>query len=1111
MTSLAGKRLPAVRSLYEILPKGAESGKEFARIVDLLLFHEARRSGRKVSLFSDVAGDYSGLDSFAGDAFRREGTFGYQYKFYPSPLSNEHRKNIAESLQRAAKDQNKLKLKKWILVTPQDFVESATRKDGGDVTWFENLRTELNLNFELEQWGHKQLLSLFLQTPYLCLYYYPELVAHGGERKKTIEDVRKRYDDNLIRRYRDIQFVGMSVYKQEATKGVPIERIYIPLSIIPDAADEQNPNVSRSNPTTLLRQGRQGVILGDPGSGKSTLLRFLALAGILKPLQRRYRAKSDERLTILITLRRYADELKTRHNLSLIDFIQENIQGDFTLKSADLDFFEYYLETGQTVLLFDGLDELPSPHFKEIIRDRIHSLLTTYPGNTAIVTSRIVGYDNPFRFDEKEFRHHRLTKLQLPEMEQFVEDWYRVRIENKGECDANVKDLVRILKDDSHKAIRELAENPLLLTIVALVHRIDAVLPDERVVLYQKCTETLLNTWHTSKHRESEMRSKGKVERRNRRRMETIANWMHCRSVSTGRDARAVVPYDDLLDFLTRYITEIEKSSDPDNDPVDLAGEFLEFVKKRAGLLIEAGDQQYSFVHLTFQEYLTASHIITVNEKEGAQGIWKAIKDKCTDPRWHEVIRLLVASLKSDESQEFLLEQIFAEEVNDQYSAKSRLLGGLLLDGIESAEEQKEQILGELIRSSSLAEDAELLRAILSMLRTSLVKEEIGEAAIALAFQSTWRSAQSREQEWSIALVATAMGLQVTTVSELIRDSTIAGDGYADLYEFFFSNQKKTINKENLKAGFARFWFIQDRLSVYSPMGNQLAAAYQSILSLLGAQPCARRAFEEQLTVSGAGVHSGPFIDFTYNGLYFFSDRRSKVYEWNSMRPHAPIRARGRAFDAIFEPQKEMTVRRTFLFWPSESEFMEYLMKVTNQAPMIANANPWQSFHSSEPVYSLTLEILCNAFALTPTVQWSEALRTSFLPNLPRRITLFDEKTWHRVEQAFEKDKIGQTAIYQAAWLLLFDSWLFIFGYHNSPATSLFKRLARLTRDRDAAPLRIAHCIRDLAYGNEARADELVAMIDSDDPEYRAIFEACHWRPQAETKPSRRRSRKRQP
>jgi hypothetical protein len=71
------KRLVEVKTLYDILPKGAEGGKEFSRIVDLLLFHESRRSGIRTSFFSDVAGDFAGLDSFSGDSLRKEGSTGY--------------------------------------------------------------------------------------------------------------------------------------------------------------------------------------------------------------------------------------------------------------------------------------------------------------------------------------------------------------------------------------------------------------------------------------------------------------------------------------------------------------------------------------------------------------------------------------------------------------------------------------------------------------------------------------------------------------------------------------------------------------------------------------------------------------------------------------------------------------------------------------------------------------------------------------------------------------------------------------------------------------------------------------------------------------------------
>jgi hypothetical protein len=65
-------------------------------------------------------------------------------------------------------------------------------------------------------------------------------------------------------------------------------------------------------------------------------------------------------------------------------------------------------------------------------------------------------------------------------------------------------------------------------------------------------------------------------------------------------------------------------------------------------------------------------------------------------------------------------------------------------------------------------------------------------------------------------------------------------------------------------------------------------------------------------------------------------------------------------------------------------------------------------------------------------------------------------------------------------------------------ARALFAELADLTRNRDDAPLRIAHCIRNLAYGDESHNNDLTAMVASDDPAYREIFERCYWRPTEE-------------
>lgn len=1110
------KRLPEAKTLYDILQKGTEGGREFARIVDLLLFHEARRAGKTISISGDVTVDYRGLDSFEGDIFRREGTVGYQYKFYPSPLSSKHRDIVVKSLKRAADNQEHLKLTKWILVTPEDLMEPATRKDGGDVTWFEDLRSKLDLEFELEHWGHTKLLFLFLETPALCLYYYPEFIPDGAGRKKTIQDTYNRYNDNVRTLYRNIEFVGMSVYKPEAAKGIPMEHIYIPLKVIPEAADEMS-NIPGINPLSLLMSGNHCVILGDPGSGKSILLRFLTLIGNSKQLQSRYKSKPDKRLPILVTLRQYADELKSRANLSLIDYIMENIQGTFNLKSADLDFFEYHLETGQTILLFDGLDELPNPQFKKTVRDRIRTLTTTYPGNTTIVTSRIVGYDNPFRFDDEEFGHYRLAKLQLPEIEQFVKDWYTVRIENKSERETNVDDLIRILKDDDYIAIRELAENPLLLTIITLVHRIDAVLPDERIILYQKCTETLLNTWHTWKFRAEEVKRKGKVERRNRQRMEAIAHWMHNQGGGAGKTQRAIVPYNDLRSFLTRHIVEIEKLHDSEYDAEDLADEFLEFVKRRAGLLIEVGDNRYSFIHLTFQEYLTSAHIITSSEKYGVEKIWQTINEHCDDPRWHEVIRLLIAGLKSNDSQEFLIEKIIDECETDLHITRPLLLGGLLLDGIESAEDYGKEILKHLLHSGTLATDTKQLRPVSSMLRTWLIKDDLNEEVVGLAFQSLWGATTDAEQKISLTLIAFAMDWSETKIIELTGESII-GEGHdADLSKLFLS-EKMLDFKESLTQDIELFWLVQDVLSLRSPYGNFAAAAGQAITSSLGTDVTAKRVFEEQM-VALSGMVEGPFLHFTFNGLQITPDDQSPIYSWARDRARdldrdlnlnlVLDRALSRARDLDLDRARALSRARALDLNLNLDRALDRSLDLNldrdlDRARALGRARVlgrrgagefWQAVLAAPDLYAPIIDILCDTFALTPRVQWWEALRVRFLPMVPQRITMFDRAVWKQVETAVEDGNAGETEVYSAAWQLLFDSWLYIFEYYKSSDESIFSHLADLTREMDDPPLRIAHCIRDLAYGDESRIDDLIAMVGSDDPVYRAIFETCLWRP----------------
>jgi energy-coupling factor transporter ATP-binding protein EcfA2 len=451
-------RLPNVRSLSQILPKGTESGKEFSRIVDLLLFQEARNQGRLITLLDDAAGDYFGLDSFETNGSKI--SVGYQYKFYKSPLSDDHRSSIVAALKKVVGAKKGERPAKWVLVTPDDLTNSARRSGSGDVEWLETIRAANARRILIEHYGHTKLLSLFLEAPSLCLFYYPELTSGGTNRRQSIKTTRATYDENLRLLFGKLEFVGMSVLKEEASRRIELEHIYIPVGLVPSQSEDEAETTPRLSPLQLLAPTKKTVILGDPGSGKSTLVKFLALCGISRELQKRYGANLDTRIPFIVTLRRYADELKTHPNLPLHEYLRELLQADFSLPHLDNEFLNYYLESGQAILLFDGLDELPSSSFRAMVRDRIQTLANTYPRNTIIITSRIVGYDPETQFDVNSFAHFRIAKLRIPEIERFIHDWYGVRLENQKERAANAQDLVRIIEQPGNEAIRDIARRP---------------------------------------------------------------------------------------------------------------------------------------------------------------------------------------------------------------------------------------------------------------------------------------------------------------------------------------------------------------------------------------------------------------------------------------------------------------------------------------------------------------------------------------------------------------------------------------------------------------------------------------------------------------------------
>ena len=143
------------------------------------------------------------------------------------------------------------------------------------------------------------------------------------------------------------------------------------------------------------------------------------------------------------------------------------------------------------------------------------------------------------------------------------------------------------------RKVLELTRNPLLLTAICLVFRHGRRLPDRRVDLYEECTLLLLEHWRSAKGLGVSMEA-----RLARRVLQPLAHWLH------GEEGRTRAPADELVPVLEPELARVRRGGGG-------AADFLARIRDESGLLTGWSGGSFGFLHLGFQEYLTACLLYT--------------------------------------------------------------------------------------------------------------------------------------------------------------------------------------------------------------------------------------------------------------------------------------------------------------------------------------------------------------------------------------------------------------------------------------------------------------------------------------------------------------------
>lgn len=437
----------------------------------------------------------------------------------------------------------------------------------------------------------------------------------------------RHYFRQLRFRHRVLNVRGL---RTQGTYTLELEKVFVRLRAAPQNPQEPTRDLLRAevlpesqNVWDLIASGHPAlrcmVMVGPPGSGKTTQLQHLAVT-LAQNRQRRYHRHCRAFIPILLFLREHVTTIVSDDPPRLAE-LQSSYEQEQGLNPPP-GWFEAKLQAGKCLVLLDGLDEVADPAHRQKVAAWTDRQVRLYGASRFVITSRPYGYlSNPL----ESATVLEIQAFTIAQIEQFVNNWYLA-----NEITAFHKDDIGIRQDAARRAedlmrrlqstptLAALSVNPLLLTMIAMVHRYRGTLPQRRAELYAEICDVLLGHWRASKGIPDQMTPAQK-----RAVLEPLAEHM----MSTGKQE---MPAAEAVDVIAHPISEVAGVGHLAPD------DFLREVENNSGLLLQREAGVYGFAHLTFQEYLAAANL--AERRAEAKLI-----EHVGEPWWHETIRLFVA------------------------------------------------------------------------------------------------------------------------------------------------------------------------------------------------------------------------------------------------------------------------------------------------------------------------------------------------------------------------------------------------------------------------------------------------------------------------------------
>jgi predicted NACHT family NTPase len=286
-----------------------------------------------------------------------------------------------------------------------------------------------------------------------------------------------------------------------------------------------------------------------------------------------------------------------------------NFAGELSGISFSVDWLTKQLETGNCLLLLDGLDEVANEHRANLI-ESIQAFERKYPKNQIVVSCR----KSVFNIGLQGFSIFEVRPFSFHDIQDFALNWF---------IDDN-QTAQKFISDFSHsKSAQDICRTPLLCTLFLIMYGYARSLPSHRAELYERCIDALLFHWDTYRAIERKSLSSDLSHARKKSVLSKIGRKTFDRHTYVFRKPVLLGLVQKELDALG---IEDELSAE----------DFINEIEDNHGLLVQRGPDRYAFSHLSFQEYFAAYHY--VHSQQMAE-LFQMLK---RDQRYREVFLLAV-------------------------------------------------------------------------------------------------------------------------------------------------------------------------------------------------------------------------------------------------------------------------------------------------------------------------------------------------------------------------------------------------------------------------------------------------------------------------------------